>query len=759
MADGDIGGTPLADPIAEGYRQAGMVNPTRVDTAAGSYYVANPGGHGAGAGAPTGPSPFIGAKGAVDSNAPTGPSPFKADGDDSQPSVSAPSAVAAGLRSGLTLGATPDLYGIAAAGAHPESAGGNSLLSMPGDLVEGAVNLGKEALFGRPLSSLITGDSATAKYQAAHDAEKATQGAAADQQPWAYYPSEIAAGVAVPVGGALKTTATWGMRAWEGMKIGGTLGAVSGAFGGDDAKSRATGAATGLLTGGALGWALPGVSKGLSEGAAKVAHATHLDQLPDAWRAWKNPATVDDIAARHVGDTALKGRGEFQPGDEAFADQNSQPVANVDRMGEEGRSLLRTQTNISPTAQQDANKYFTDNKNSFAERTANFTRSFGPLSAGGRAPMREELDNLARQQQKPAYVKAYSDGDKVITSEKLEQLMGTDSVPKAVEAAMSEWRDWQGIDGFGAMNPRKTIDQNTGGLITSTGGKMPVFPNIQMWDYTARMLDGWAGEAKRAGNDTKAFKFSELSRQLKAELDRIVPSYEAARATAAKHFGAKDAYEAGGEFVSRKIDMSEAEAAHADFKPAEKALFQDNFFGTLATQVRQTGRRTQLIDNIERSPDAQDRIRLAGGPDALAKFTTYMRIQHITELSARALGNSTTFKQMVASGAIGIGAGVGEGLASGDASMTGILKAGITAALTGSVNAGKQRLNTQLANRITDMLLSKDPKVLQRAVEIARNNSAVKEGIRNVELRFERAVGEASGRAAGPLNQNDGGDQ
>lgn len=724
------------DAAAEAYRQAGMVNPTLVIEGGRSYYKSGATGNSVGDGEPTGPSPFRGPKTApVVSGEPSGPSPFAGPSGSpggAQPTVSAVSAAGTGALSGMTLGATPDAAGLAAAGEH-----------ATGGPIKRAINMGVGAL-NLGIGALTGDDAASQRFQQGRQDQKNVEAAASSQQPFAYYPAELAGGVAAPIGGALKTTATYGMRAWEGLRIAGTTGAISGFFSGDNLHDRVVNSSIGLAAGSALGGALPYVAGGIVQGAKSVGHALHLDQLPDAWRAWRNPSSVDDVAARHVGDAALKNRGtEFKPGDATFADQNGIPIANVDTMGEEGRSLLRTQTNISPTAQQDAKDYFEKNDKSFAERTVNFVKSFAPLGGNGRAPMREEMRDLARQQNAPAYTKAYAAGDKAIYSPELERLSSAPEVKKAIEGAMERWRNWQVIDGFGALNPPFQI--KNGGLVSRTGGQLPVWPNIQLWDYAARVLTGKAQAAPPGGEEQAMF--TRLAAKVKAELDRVVPEYGEARGGAAKHFGAADAYDAGGEFVSRKMDMSEAELAHKDFKPAEKALFKEGFFGGVATQVSQTGRRTQLLDTIERSPDAQARVKLAadGDPTVLGKFVDYMRIQHITELSKRALGNSTTMKQLIANGAVGVTAGAAEGWVQGDGvSPTKILAVAIGAGL----NAGKQRINTQLANKITEMLLSNDPKVLQRAVEISRNNSAVKEGIRNVELLFERAIGEGAGRAS-----------
>jgi hypothetical protein len=87
---------------------------------------------------------------------------------------------------------------------------------------------------------------------------------------------------------------------------------------------------------------------------------------------------------------------------------------------------------------------------------------------------------------------------------------------------------------------------------------VPTYPNLRFWDYAKRALDDAANAARRGGRNEEASTLSALSRQMRAELDRLVPSYARARSTAAAFFGAENALEAGQNFVTSKFRNQDA---------------------------------------------------------------------------------------------------------------------------------------------------------------------------------------------------------
>ncbi|HET8638054.1 MAG TPA: hypothetical protein VFL96_14495, partial [Acidobacteriaceae bacterium] len=88
---------------------------------------------------------------------------------------------------------------------------------------------------------------------------------------------------------------------------------------------------------------------------------------------------------------------------------------------------------------------------------------------------------------KPAYEAAYNAGDRVVWNPELERLSGSPTVQNAMKGAVRIWQDRAIADGFGAMKPGAMVEG--GGNVKFLQGKVPVFPNLQFWDYTKRVLD------------------------------------------------------------------------------------------------------------------------------------------------------------------------------------------------------------------------------------------------------------------------------
>lgn len=137
--------------------------------------------------------------------------------------------------------------------------------------------------------------------------------------------------------------------------------------------------------------------------------------------------------------------------------------------------------------------------------------------------MKDQMIAAAR----PHYQQAFSEGDKVLWSPELERLSGSPAVRTAMQGAVRAWKDKAIADGYGAMNPGAAVEN---GLLKFPGGSLPAFPNLQLWDYTKRILDDQVKSALQAGKNDKARTLTILTQSLRSELDRIGPeSYKTAR--------------------------------------------------------------------------------------------------------------------------------------------------------------------------------------------------------------------------------------
>jgi hypothetical protein len=261
-------------------------------------------------------------------------------------------------------------------------------------------------------------------------------------------------------------------------------------------------------------------------------------------------------------------------------------------------------------------------------------------------------------------------------------------------------------------------------------------PNLQFWDIVKRNLDQ---------GDRNSQSWAKI---LRDHLDELVPSYQEARAGAAHFFNADDALQAGQNFVGKNMSASEARAALGKMSDTEKQLFQDGFVSKYIDTLRQVGDTRNILDKINNSPAAKEKLQIALGRDGADKLEANLRVEGIMDYARKAVtGNSTTARQLAELGLAGTGAGVGGYLSSGDINPIGSPGAIASGVATLLATRGKVKIEGNVARKIADLLVSKNPNDLKRGVEIIRKSPQLMESLRGVDRYIARVGGEeASGR-------------
>jgi hypothetical protein len=550
------------------------------------------------------------------------------------------------------------------------------------------------------------------------DAEE-TQKQSSEQHPYAYTAGQLASTLAtLPVTGGGGSAATVGGRLLQGIKSG-TVG--GGAFGAGESigeggsisdvlKGGAGGAAVGAVLGGAFGSTIEGVT-GAAKKVASIRRAAIDSDAEAGSKVVSNLIADKPQVAKVSRDTAA-----LQAGTEAGT-----PLYNVDFGGENTRALLRSATNLSPTARNVVVDKLGSRYKQQADRFSGWIRSrFGGHDSEADI---DAIKALARKENAPAYRKSYAEGDREITSTELENLSSAPAVQDALSNAIKTWKNYAVRDGYGAMNP--SVRWVNGGL-QQTGSGLKAYPNLQLWDYAARELQD---KAKKLGGTQEGALYNDLARMLKNELDKHVPSYKTAREGAAAFFKAGDASEAGKSFVTNnKISTAGAARALAKMTPAENELFRRSFASELANQIERSGYRSDVLNSLfVSSPRAVQRIRVALGEQGAKEFESLVRIEGIVNQARHALGNSTTARQLNEMG-----------LASG----AGIL--GTLEGLKGAINpvyllagafviGGKQAahaIDEKVAVKVAEMLLSDNPAELARGYKIISQNPVMRDALR-----------------------------
>jgi hypothetical protein len=592
------------------------------------------------------------------------------------------------------------------------------------------------------LSALISGalkywsgdKDAKKKYDEAVQRERAANKTAEEQHPIASTVGQIGGAIVLPVGAGAQA-ASLPARMGIGAATGAALGGVAGAGEGQGAVDTLSRAAVGAGTGGLLGGAAPAVIEGAVRGARALAQP-----VANAYRGVRN---VDDEAARRVV-TALERDRQIDPqaaqrltsGEYAASVQNGGPAVLADLGGETTRALARSAANTSPEGRAVLNRTINDRFEGQSDRVTGWLRNtFHYPDADAQ---QQAIKQTAQSVNKPAYAKAYEEGDKQVWSPELERLTAAPMIQSALSSAMTKWKNYAVRDGYGAMNPPFKIEN--GNIIRNGGSGMPVYPNIQMWDYAARELQDAAREAK-PGTQAAGLA-NDLARSLKTELDKIVPSYKAAREGAAGFFKADNALEAGQNFVSQNFANNEVRRQLSKMTPTERQLFQDGFVSRFVETLNKTGDRRSILNQVAASPAARDKLNMVLGRGKAADLEAGLRVEGIMDLARNAVqGNSTTARQLAELGL----AGGAYGVSGGGINPFTDPGAVVNAAIVYGAARGKNAINERLARRVAEMLVSNDPRTVTRGVQVIARNQTLFNSLRSFDQGFARVGGEQSG--------------
>lgn len=642
-----------------------------------------------------------------------------------------------GAMQGASMGFADELKGLHSAGTGNETADRALSVHPIGQAVRTGVG-GLRYLTGSP--------DASAAYDSTVQSERDLDRQAHDAHPWAYTGGEVAGAAALPFG-AGGAAATLPARMALSAGVGAGAGALSGAGAGegvaDTVKKAVTGAGLGAVGGGVA----PAVMKGVEAVAPAVMKA--VEPTFNAVRGFKDPEAE---AARRVtaaltrdvknSDAGLSGK-ELD-----LARREGAPVSVMDMGGETTRALARSSANTSPEGRATLERTISDRFESQAPRLASWLRE--TFHYPNASAQQDALDQVARTINRPNYAKAYADGATMKWDETFEQISQAPVVQDAIRKAMVNAKNEAAKAGFTPPKNPFEFDKVTGRLQLKSlsdaeakarglalGSKME--PNLQFWDIVKRNLDKTGTPEAR-----------DWAKILRDRLDDIVPSYGTARAGAAKFFGAGDALEAGQNFVgaSSRFGLPEARKALSKMSPDERQLFQDGYVSRLVETIEKTGDRRNVVNQIMNSPAAREEITVALGPQRFKELEARLRVETIMDRMRGAVtGNSSTVRQLTEAGlAGGTTSGAGYSLSTGDWSPSGFTSAAALGGLLSGVGrfaGGKVQkgIDQRVSRKVAEMLVSDDPKVLQKGIAIVAKQPKLLAALRSADDALARSSG------------------
>lgn len=626
--------------------------------------------------------------------------------------ISTAGAALEGFKKGVTANWSDEISGAAHATGLPDWA--ETALGGFGAPI-GAARLAYEHWSGQP-------GPATEAYNKFVALAREKQKQASDQHPTASMLGELGGAIVPALAIPGSSAATLPARMGYGAKIGASYGALSGAGAGEDLSSRATGAGIGAVAGGVTGGLIPPVVEGAIQGTQYAARP-----VINTIRGAINP---EGEAARRIGVAATRDFEQSGPSlspDEISAlNLAGTPRAIIDAGGETTRALARSSANTSPEARDALTQFTSDRFSTQNQRTANVIQSITGANADNPATL-DALQTAARKANKPAYQKAFQDGDTQIISPEIERLMGSPALVDAMKRAASSGRDKSITEGMGAFNPGVTIENGIVNFKKGPNG-VPVYPNLQFWDATKRELDDAASAAMRQGKNSEGSVLGQLSSTLRSELDNIVPSYAKARSGASAAFGAQDALAAGTDFLTSKMENGAAQRAFNALSAPEKTLFKQGYSSALINKVKESGDSRSILNSIAQSPAERERLKIALGPNGADQMEAFLRAEGILDRARTAVsGNSTTVRQLAELGLAGGAYGITSG---GDLTNP---RAVATGALIWGLTHGSNRVNEAVAKRVGQMLVSDDPDIFRKGIQMAARHSNILSGLRKID--------------------------
>lgn len=321
-----------------------------------------------------------------------------------------------------------------------------------------------------------------------------------------------------------------------------------------------------------------------------------------------------------------------RPGVATPADMGGQNVlAQVERLAN---------TSTSAPAMQ---KFLTERQQGQLDRISNdLTSLAGTKRTALQATQKTMQDRAASAA--PAYRSAYTAGDRAIWSPELERLSAAPSIQSAMRGAVSMWKDNAIADGYGAMNPSQ-VDR--GGQLTF-GKSVPVFPNLQFWDYTKRLVDQKLSVAKRQGATDTVRRLTVLSKSLRSELDKQVPQYAQARKLWSDPSSYLDALDTGRDILKRNESAEEMQANFNSLSEADKQGYREAAVSSILNSLSNNPAKLADLTRILRSDSMRKKIT-AIMPTPAAKAAWNRRLDFevkSSELVGAGLKNSATARRL-----------------------------------------------------------------------------------------------------------------
>lgn len=526
------------------------------------------------------------------------------------------------------------------------------------------------------------------------------------------------------------------------------------------------GAGYGAVQGGTSGeglWDWGGAGVGAGFGAIGGALAPAVGNIAKGVGRWAGLIKPADEAAEKIATatTADAGKGAMSPSDFAKAKATGQGPMAADLGGENVRELADEAALNSPTARGTLKDAADARYASQQSRFGDYMDGLFPGKDLDTAAQRDEINLQARQANSTAYNAAYgAPRAQAVWSNNLANLMRDPNVQSAIPKAQSKAASAAVSQGANTPIPQnpffRDFDGNWGLRVDANGNR--AIPSLKWWDYINRSLGDQVSAARRAGNMDDARVVGGIQKQLQGELDKQVPQFAQARATASGFFNESSLVDAATKFDKTK-DEGAINGMLKDLSqrsPEDQEVFARAYGAQLKQRAMNPGGQADLVKQFN-SPTMATKmnaaLNTASNPTRAQELQAYMLREQAFNTLRNTFGNSKTAQRAAAqarhgkgegivsqvtsqfsapaAGAIG-GAGIAYEKTPEDASLEDTLKrmgyGAAGGAFVGYMAKRRGNIDEGTWNEIAKQLASDDPNVYQNALKrVARRPQFLKQ--------------------------------
>lgn len=600
------------------------------------------------------------------------------------------------------------------------------------------LDVGRTYVGGRP-SSVPTEGAFGERYIAAKQRQREIDESLSKQYPVTSLAGQVAGAFALPMAGPASTVAARaapvvGARAAGALgagSVGAGYGALYGLSEGDSVAERLHNAGIGATIGGVGGATIPSIVGGVGGAARYAAEKAGFGR----------PA---GIAERQLGAAYQSAPGDrmaMTPAQAAEAAAAGQPVLPIDVGGQAVKGLAKTAATISPEARGVLATELYQRTQEQAPRLYDFAENL----VGKRLDdpdVIENLRNVARAYNSPAYKAAMDKGSSGVWNERLGQLINHPWVKKAIPEAIEESNAKAVIDGLPAMKNPFTVDAAGNFKLPVDAQGNVTKPTLEFWDVLKKNIQGKISGAESThasrGDPNTVRIGSQLKNALVNELYQAIPEYKAAVQGAGRYLGEEDAFRFGSKFLKATdaASVNAGKKAIAQFTPEERELAKHSY---MAERLQKYLNRppNQDISKMFSSPVMKDKDVAILGKDAADQMEAFILREGLMHNATSALGGSDTAPKLMAAakfasahglGVIGgAGAGAYEGVTEHGATPASVAKSIVAGAALGWMAQRGLNLADKTAVEIAKKLVSNDPQAVQEAINsISKNPHTLK---------------------------------